>query len=64
MKNILTINPATIPNAVLERLISEIQNEYYHPEENPSCYNRFHNRHFKSKTPLTKFQEKWRRFEK
>ena len=24
-----------------------------------SCYNRFHNRHFKSKAPLTKFQEEW-----
>jgi len=62
-KRILIIDPATIPCAVLQRIISEVQNEHYHPETKPSCYNRFHNRHFKSKAPLTKFQEEWNKKE-
>lgn len=40
--DVLTIDPATVPSAVLRRLIAEVQQEGL---PSPSLYDRIHNRH-------------------
>ena len=42
----LEIDIKKIPSAVLRELIEEVRNEQY---EATTTYNRFHNRHFKSR---------------
>ncbi len=54
MSDELVLDPKKVSSTVLKRLIEEVRLEIYHeevhgPKPRPSCYNRFHNRHFKSR---------------
>ncbi len=49
LPDILSIDPATVPSAVLQRLIAEVQQEP-HPGS-PHVYDRVHNRHNRGPYP-------------